>query len=522
TPRVLTQAEGGVIQVGPEPYDITATDDPEVMLLVDRVDDSRGVGVLRTRTVNDTRVSEINYVSLVGYGMVPRLIEGRSTQVFGVSNANSIVFVRENAMAALIGPHPSYAFITGYNKFVQGHTKHDPSLVPLEAYNYYYRDPHTGQVICVPLAAGGNIGVIRNPLRDFSNLVERPRLVAATTPVVNGFPESISLSQINHPQTNEPLAFLLNAGFQAINRVFIYNAAEIVSAIEAEAASTDFIPSFSQTGEPVPIPASLSRLLRGPLSSVPIDVVVPTVHLKSLFGFYKDPVTNETVYGAPIPEMAPLLLGRLPRGVSSPHVKTMIGVQLSATPYNEAPTLSTFPNEPLRVEAGFTSTANVHTGAYQYTHNLVSTFSLQERHQLTLAYDSLTADPLHIYYFSVGAVGPDAAGSTFIVRLTVRNDQGDLVMAEGLAPEDAAQLGLNGGELLFKLPASIPEGETFGAGIPIDLSELPTGLYTVVLEYGLFRQDAEGKFTTGRFFTRTEPYAVVNHSESAFGAGWGL
>src|SRR5690606_2974646 len=73
TPRVLTQAEGGVIQVGPEPYDITATDDPEVMLLVDRVDDSRGVGVLRTRTVNDTRVSEINYVSLVGYGMVPRL-----------------------------------------------------------------------------------------------------------------------------------------------------------------------------------------------------------------------------------------------------------------------------------------------------------------------------------------------------------------------------------------------------------------------------------------------------------------
>src|SRR5690606_10274188 len=90
------------------------------------------------------------------------------------------------------------------------------------------------------------------------------------------------------------------------------------------------------------------------------------------------------------------------------------------------------------------------------------------------------------------------------------------------APEDAAQLGLNGGELLFKLPASIPEGETFGAGIPIDLSELPTGLYTVVLEYGLFRQDAAGKFTTGRFFTRTEPYAVVNHSESAFGAGWGL
>ena len=111
----------------------------------------------------------------------------------------------------------------------------------------------------MPVAAGGNVGIIRNVLGDFSDPVEMPRIVAATTPVTNGFPEGLSI---------DPGTITLYAAFQARDRVFAYNAAAMISRIEAE-AKCDPIPSFSQFPEPLPIPHSLSRLLRGPLSSIP-------------------------------------------------------------------------------------------------------------------------------------------------------------------------------------------------------------------------------------------------------------
>ncbi|MCC6231852.1 MAG: hypothetical protein IT580_04370, partial [Verrucomicrobiales bacterium] len=72
------------------------------------------------------------------------------------------------------------------------------------------------------------------------------------------------------------------------------------------------------------------------------------------------------------------------------------------------------------------------------------------------------------------------------------------------------------------LPATIPENSTYGASIPIDLGDVPTGLYTAILEFGMFKPDANGKYTNGRFFTYTQPYAVVNSRDGLFGAGWGM
>ncbi|MGE4182848.1 MAG: Ig-like domain-containing protein, partial [Limisphaerales bacterium] len=527
--------EGGpsYVAVGPEPYDITATDDPTVMLFVDRFDDSRGVGILRQ--VEDTPFWEPRFISLVEYGRIPRLIEGRPNQVFGVTNASSIAFLPADTFKDDIGSHPSFAFITGYNKFVQGDPKHDPNLPPLETYNYEYKWTRVdliragydidearqlvGTPIGVQVVAGGNVGVIRNPLGSFDDLETRPRVVAATNPIANSFPEGISIAPGSHA---------LLAGFQALNRVFAYDTRRMVALIEAEVKGEP-IAAFNQIADSVPIPDSLSRLLRGPLSSVPINVIDPLAGINADFRFFRN-ARGDLVYGVPptgpdglSPNVtAPLLLGRLPRGLASPALGFGQPVQIGVTPYNQVPTLNQYPNDVLQVATGVQSAADIHTGTLQLSHSLVTYSSLGQTQGFTLHYDALRAQPNHIYYFGVTGLPRDAADRTFIVRLTIRDDAGNVVSADGISRTEAARLGLDGNELFFTLPDKIPEGSMFGAGIPIDLSDLKTGLYTVIFEYGLFKPDATGKYTNGRFFNYTQPYAVVNTSEGIFGAGWGL
>ncbi len=485
------------------------------------------MGVLRRLAVGNSFIWDLNFINLTSFGQIPRLVEGRPTQVFGVSNADSIVYVPANAFSDVvvngqpIGPHPAYAFITGYDKFVLGDPKHDPSMGPISAYNYYFSDPATGQPYDVPLAAGGNIGIIRNPLGDFLNPETQPRLVAATTPIINSFPEGISVSTVVNPQTQKVVGGFLMAGYQTLNRVFIYNASQMVYDIEKEAKGTP-IPSFSQIGESSVIPDDLSHLLRGGLSSVPIDVVYQDVNVRSVFGYFTDPATHKLTYGAPYPAVAPLLLGRLPRGLASSPVLSGGSLALAPTPYNETPTIDSYPNEPLSVVTGTGTTADPLTGSVQAVESLVGYFSLGQQNRTSLNYVSLNAQDNAIYYFAIAGLPPGSAGKTLVVRLTVRDDQGNVVAADGLSASDASALGLSGGEIFFTLPANIPQGQTFGAGIPIDLSKLPTGLYTAQLDYGLFTKDPSGKYTNGRFFTYSEPYAVVNRSEGIFGAGWGL
>ena len=207
-PSFAQQTGVTVIPVGPEPYDITATDDPNVMLFVDRLDDSKGMGVLqRVVTAGIASYKPITYVDLRPFGQIPRLVEGRNTQVFGVTNASSIVYLPPNAFANSTNPaanilklvgEPGYVFITGYNKFDPGDPKHDPSIGAISAYNYYYADPVSNKPIDAPLSAGSNVGIIRFDLASAGgDAFTNPRIVAATTTVDSGFGEGIALGANN-------------------------------------------------------------------------------------------------------------------------------------------------------------------------------------------------------------------------------------------------------------------------------------------------------------------------------------
>ncbi|TVR47529.1 MAG: tandem-95 repeat protein, partial [Puniceicoccaceae bacterium] len=506
------------VPVGPEPYAITATDDPKVFLFTDRLANNQGVGVLRMRTSPDgSFFTEVETLSLNHLGIIPRLIEGRQSQVFGLSNASGITFLPANHFEDSIGPHPSFAFITSYNRFVPGDPKSDPSMAPIFAYNHLFTDEN-GVVIGVPLGAGGNVGVIRNPLGDFNNLIDRPRVVAATSPIMEGFPEGISL---------DPTTGLLYAGFHS-EFVFTYDARLMVATIEEEAKGEP-APLWSQIGEPLPVPEELSRLIRGPLSTVPIDVINPLIATRGHYGFFRETADGPLQYGiAPTgPDgtspnrFAPIEVGRLPRGLASPPPLRGDFLALSATPYNQAPTLSAFPNEPLTVSAGFRTAVDVHTGALRDSVDLVAYRSLNQSHQPSLHYHSIRAQPDHLYYFSIGGLPADQDDRVLVTRLTLRGEDGVVAVGSGLDPVEAARLGLTGGEVVFEVPTSLEQGAAIGAGLPIDLGEVPTGLYTIVLEYGLFRENAEGRLVEGRFFTFSQPYAVVNSRGGMFGAGWG-
>ncbi len=124
-----------VTEVGPNPYDITVTDEADVYLIVDRSASSEGFGVLRRRF----ETFDYDFVDLNPFGIIPRLNEGRGTQVFGVRNAQSVEFIPANMFSDQVGQdHPSYAIITGFRKFTSGDPISDPSLGVFDAYNVLF------------------------------------------------------------------------------------------------------------------------------------------------------------------------------------------------------------------------------------------------------------------------------------------------------------------------------------------------------------------------------------------------
>ena len=256
--------------VGPDPYSLTATDDPNVMLVTDRLADTKGLGIVRRYVVDEEELYRIDYVNLVPFGVMRRYVEGRDRQVFGVCNAQGVVFLPANTFSeALEYEHPSYAFITGFNKYVEDDPKHNPNLGPLLAYNFYHQTDD-GRTIPVPVAAGGNVGVIRNPLGDWSEPLEQPRLVAATRPVLNSFPDNLALGWRN---------LSLLATYQGQNKVFAFDTTRIVANIETEVNDTAPRPGIDQIPPPYSVPLELSALLRGPLSTLPIDDIDPFIEI---------------------------------------------------------------------------------------------------------------------------------------------------------------------------------------------------------------------------------------------------
>ena len=144
------QTQVGVVAADREPYGVTATPDPLVITFTNRDTDVNGFGVLRASTNRNS--GTVDYVSLS---------LGSTQDYLDVNNGTGIAIL----------PDLSYAFVTGYNKYVQGVPSHDPDYDPLRP-------------------AGGNVGIIKDPL----GLHGTPQLVAATRPIPLGFPDNLVLS----------------------------------------------------------------------------------------------------------------------------------------------------------------------------------------------------------------------------------------------------------------------------------------------------------------------------------------
>ena len=126
------------------------------------------------------------------------------------------------------------------------------------------------------------------------------------------------------------------------------------------------------------------------------------------------------------------------------------------------------------------------------------------------------------------------ADGTLVVYLEAQLGD-DRYYAEGMSSEDAEAINLQENALLFELPSDDLPGLTsrrvdsdeevrepgFGIGIPIDLSEGESGVYTFKLRTAYLSKNGD-RFTDGRFIEQTFPIAVINEKDSPYGAGWGL
>jgi hypothetical protein len=203
-----------VLLAGGEPYGVSATNDANVMLYTNRLSDAKGVVIVKgdVGSYTQTAVS----MSL-----------GSPIDYFDVNNAISVVLSKDG----------EYAFVSGFNVFIQGNPSHDPNYDPFHP-------------------AGGNVGIIRDPLGA------APTLVAATRPVPMSWPDNLVLS---------PDGGTLYAAYRGQRVVMGFDVQAMIDAVNN--------PDFA-----------------GQLERKPIDDLAPSINVRSNFkiiepgSFHSDPV----------------------------------------------------------------------------------------------------------------------------------------------------------------------------------------------------------------------------------------
>ncbi len=524
-PLVFDPSEtDAIIEYGVAPYDLTVTDDPNVVLVTDRVADGTGVGVIRRYFSDDGKAFyETNAISLIPFGLDP--VQGREVQAFGTSNAQGITFIPANKYEAILGPHPSYAIFSTFNAMnSELDSKKNPNLAPFFAsYPEAGPDPRVqlridGQKRQFPVGAGSTIGFIRNPLGDFESPLLMPRLVAATNPILNGFADDVTV-------TENGLAMV---PMQAQDTVFAYNAVEAIGVIElaAKAPPTTIYESRSQYTN---VPPSLTSLVRGPLGQIPIDLIYPSMVVAAHFGFYDS--NGNTGYGVPPTDpfggepnlYGPIAVGNLPRGIETQVVNPAPQLQFVPTPYTQTPSLQSFPNGPQTIESGSTTVAEIHSGALHETHGLVTYQSQGAQRGVQLHYDSLRAEPRFLTYLGLAGLDRVAKSDSMLVARATATFQGRSFASESIYEPTPAEFaaGFRGDEHFFDMPTSLKPDEVYGSSLWLDLRDADTGVYDLAFDYGVFRERASG-FVDGNFQTDREYLAVVNGMDSEFGAGWGI
>lgn len=238
----------GAIESDQETYGITATPRADKMLFVNRLD-ATGFGVLTV-----TNPDPIKFSASVAY---TGLHLGSNQDYFDVNNANAVVML----------PDASYAFVSTFNKFIQGVPGHDPN---------------DGDV-----PAGSNVGIIKDPLGN-------PQLVAATRPIPVSFADNLALSSD---------ARYLYVGMRTLGSVFVYDVQEMLAelhAAQARGAALDRRPLNDHTG----------GVRSDEVGNVKIDVRADfrIIESRPAAGFYRFGVPTDSTHG-------PIVTGGLPQGL---------------------------------------------------------------------------------------------------------------------------------------------------------------------------------------------------------------
>ena len=513
-PTQLSPSEEGFLDVGPDPYRFTRTDDPNVVIVVDRSSDSQGIALIKY--VPDPKMPTHEPAAFIDLNSFTPDIDRR---VIGITNPSDVVYIPADALKdpkskipEIANGHPAYILVSSFNRFRQGDPKHDPNLGPFQLGDGRFvgkDEMGNDQLILLPFAAGSNIGVIRDPFAALDGTKVRPATV--TRPIPMGFADSLTLS------ADGSQVFL---GLQSRSQITGYSLPQLI--LNTEITTEQYIDSRA-TG--------LGSLIQ----RLPLDAVVPTVGTNADLRFYSpfdedgiidpDNVYFDLVFGVPPvgplgekPNLfAPIEVGRLPRGLTATVARQADSLPTVAVAQNEAPSLCDLDAMrcSLTLEAGLTAEVDAHRGVLLETHVFPTYMTGDQQLGLQLRYDSaraLVRPMLHVAYPTV-----PTGGDTVIASLKATLGE-STYEGQGYQDEPAIMesLGLTGGEHFFQKPSKPNEG----FALQIDLSKGDSGVYQFDVDVGLYRQSG------GKFVGRDTPFksavAVVNSRDSSFGAGWDL
>ncbi len=519
--------------VGVSPSDIQITTTPNKVLVTDQVQDASGLMVVELSL--DYRIVTVEEVDLTKLGLDPG---ARGRQTFSLSNATGVTFIPENAYQKQIGPHPSYALITAYNRHIPDDPKHDQNGEPLfirNALGGILVDPSflnreaTTRSPGFAIAAGGNVGLIRDPLGTYG----LPTVVGATRTTPKAFPDNLTVAGLN-----------VYSAYRGNRAVVIHNAAEMIRTVErgtitkgdqtnvpidkeilnripiddlnraVDIRTNQFVQYVIQGGSAVGIvnphnPTQSISLSDGTVSNSGA-VNVSAAQLALVYGPYPHFDDGDVT----LPK-APLGTGGMPFGVSAQAGIAGLAIDPRDNPYNLKNSRCDCQEWKIRYEAA--SEVEGHSGALTESVSItpyqVAGLSIAP----TFVYDSERANPSPIFHVGMIDVKPLQQSRVLAARAEAKRDDVSIV-SEGFDPAEQGQINpFQGGENFFRVPTS---GGKVEAAIQLDMSNVPSGIYSVELSQGIYANSGVG--FVGDFAITHDVVAVVNSIESPFGAGWGL
>ena len=502
----ISMDEPGKTLPGQETFALSNTGDPKRIAFTNRYNDTSGFGLIDI--TNDAVDGFAANVHSIGLAL------GASGDTFDVNNGVSLAFLPADAFKEVIGPHPAYAFVGAYNRYITGDPSHDPdAFTESTGFN-------------TPPPAGSNIGLIRDPFSAGA------KLVAATTPIPIGVIDNLAFaSGYNYLFAGYRGVQVQGAGQGAIMAYYLVN---MIDTVEKTLAAA---PEIASRLERLPI----ERLFDGgilPLQedlgllNTLIDIKADYRIIKAepnrgrfTFGipYLMDGVGNYLVDGAgnkiPSPS-APFGTGGLAQGLSA-HVTEVGPGPKIWNQFDLGRGIGIADREDMGIsdilrevagkpqdcnDAKFNSVVQMDSGAVVERHDLVTYQSLGKDQQLSLTYDSITADASPIINFGWEDVGAEIAA--YIADPAAELVGGDALL-EARITFTGSGGSLSGPLQYWRIPAGMDD---FSVAVQTDLSELASGYYNYTVQATFAGKE---RSTSGTILH-------INGKESVFGRGWGI